>query len=258
MEDTRKKTKTTSTDKSIMGLGSLTTCILSLTATVAIYAPAPLTSRYYYSYLHEVLALKDIDCGLYVGFGIYEFLHSAYLFQASVFPILLICAYSSQTAKQIELLKSNEDHPDIRTYIEIELMNIHFQDCFSSHILPLIHATICTSICFNSFTIIGFHKRLPYPHLFVFGFTAMSMTIAVFFTFPIESSISTDSKAYLNVLKRGCFGNRKSKYEKAVIRSLRPLRIQIGGFFYLTRASTLVALSLLLFYTLKLVILSRK
>lgn len=243
-----------------MVLSSLMTFIISLVVTVAIYTSAPLTSRYYYSYVHEVLGLTNINYSIFVGFVIYELLHTVYMFQAAVFPILLICAYSSQTVKQIALLnlKSKDEHRNIQTYKEVLLMNIYFRDCFSSYILPILHAATCTSLAFNNVTTIGFHKYLPYPLLFAFGFTAISVTLGVFYTLPEESSISTESKEYLNVLKSGSLGKWTSKYEKAVIRSIRPLRIQIGGFFYLKRASTLKILSFLLLYTLKLIIFFRK
>ena len=110
-----------------------------------------------------------------------------------------------------------------------------------------------------NFILVGFHKDISTPVLFIVSTSSAMLIFGIVVVFPFESAVYMDSEALIRSWRaKRVAGSNNSQLEIAVLKSLRPLKINCSNFLYLNKQTTFRTLGFIFWFTFKLILYTRR
>jgi hypothetical protein len=112
----------------------------------------------------------------------------------------------------------------------------------------------------GNYVLLRLHSQIGIPTLVAIPILSISSMLIVYIAYPIAASLNSLSKAYLKSFSKGMGLQEKasltdSTVTKREIRACRDLRIHFGSFLYLRRFTVLKVISIIIYWTLRFMLL---
>jgi len=137
-----------------------------------------------------------------------------------------------------------------QAYRQLQILNSEFNNSFSGGIVVLFVFGVFSVIILCAIIQIKFHASIHLFYNFIFISIPAVYILGVVVTSPMGSNVYDASASYV----RYCKENALSPYNTAFIASCRPLRVKIGPFFRFIKSTTISALGIFAYLTLRVVV----
>jgi hypothetical protein len=144
----------------------------------------------------------------------------------------------------LALYFSREKCTDIPKYYRmLQALNVQFNCCFKTLIMPFIFITLLLVNVISNYATVRLFHEVKMPAFLGFPMTCFGTTIIIADTFPTSYRMYEASEQLVAITKKSTV---KNGYVIKVMKSCRPLAVDVGYFFYIKQETMITFLGIVI------------
>jgi len=145
----------------------------------------------------------------------------------------------------------------LRLYNSMCLLNKGSRDAIGSAILPWTQFFIILLPASCNYVVIRYHDQVSIVIILCLGSLSLTCMAICTLAYPVAASIHTLSSAYLTAFKKSHVAPTLTHLQKKKIKSLRPLKIQVGGLTFIRPFTVLKLINSIIYWTMRTLLIYR-
>jgi len=137
---------------------------------------------------------------------------------------------------------SSNLHNSISIFKILRFDNQQFNVCFSCLVLPTFQLFLITMPTFCNYLLISLNVKLGWSVFMTVIIIDLTCLGVVYTAFEFAASVYSNSVAYLNLFKKIVVMNNLAPEDRKTFKSLLPLKVHFGDFYYIQKFTVLRAL----------------
>lgn len=209
-------------------------------------------------FLFRTLRCIPQRANIRVLLGAITILHSCNLVMSFIVYLVnatlpILCCLKFMTNQSLDIMhqscRTSQFVHHFRKYRQLQIL-IRVENQVLSYVLSLALVGGLLSCCAAGYLLVKLSTKVPLPLTLLAACFFLIIIASAHFLFPIASNICMTSRSFLRLWKL----QKMSTYRRNQLRSCTLLRISVGRYFFIEREARTTFISLLLYYTVTLVI----